>query len=86
MLEKVNFSANKAGLNSEFPIANPKLRNRVHPTSYQSLEQDGFMPFARVLAQSKTRKVSSKIWTRVADIVSYEDKRLIKRASRLIDL
>ena len=38
----------------------------------------GFMPFLRVLMLSETQKASSRIWTRVIDSISNDDKRHFK--------
>ena len=44
----------------------------------------GFMPFPRVLVQSETQIVSSRIWTQVADSISYDNDHYTKHASSII--
>ena len=42
------------------------------------------MPFSRALKESEMQTVSPRIWTRVADSISYDDNRYAKRTSLVI--
>ena len=76
---KVNFKRSLTGLNSEFLsprlVASPRLKNLVCPTIYPYLEGEiiGFIPFPRVLVLCNMQSVSSRIWTRVAVSISYDN-------------
>ena len=39
---------------------------------------DGFMPFQKILAWSKTQTTSSRTWTRVTDSIFNDDNRFAK--------
>ena len=51
---------------------------------YLSIDErsgEGFMPFPKVLVRSVTEIASSRIWTRAANFISYDDNLCAKRAS-----
>ena len=54
------------------PYNLPKVRKR----------RDGFMSFPKTLTLSGTQTVSSRVWTRVADLISYNDNRFAKNRKR----
>ena len=39
---------------------------------------DGFMPFPRALVQSKMKTASSRIWTQIANFISYDNNHYAK--------
>ena len=63
MWHKVNYKefsfSRELSLSYNLPIAEGKT--------------DGFLPFSRVLLRKETQTVSSKIWSRVDNSISYDD-------------
>ena len=53
------------------PVSIPRLNNPLCPL----LLTRAFMPLPRALTRSETQTDSSRIWTRVTDSISYNDKR-----------
>ena len=73
------FKRSLTGLNSEFSFS---LTSCLTPAEEHSLpyylpiaggRRIGFIPFPRVLVQCEMQSVSSRIWTRVAVFISYDD-------------
>ena len=56
-------------------VASPKLKNLVSPTILPIAGGRiiGFIPFPRLLVLCEMQSVSSRIWTRVAVSISYDD-------------
>ena len=53
--------------------------------TYNFGETDGFMHFPRELEGSETHTPSFRIWTLVADSISYDDNFYTKRASKFVE-
>ena len=56
-------------------VASPRLKNLVCPTILPIAGGRiiGFIPFLRVLVLCEMQSISSRIWTRVAVFISYDD-------------
>ena len=56
-------------------VASPRLKNLVCPTilAIAGGRIIGFIPFPRVLVKCEMQSVTSRIWTRVAVSISYDD-------------
>ena len=73
------FKRSLTGLNSEFSFSSTSCLNRAEEPSlpyYLPIAGRrifGFIPFPRVLVLCEMQSVSSRIWTRVAVFISYDD-------------
>ena len=71
------FKRSLTGLNSEFEfrlVASPRLKNSL--SYYLPIAKEiinGFISYPRVLVLCELQSVSSRIWTRVAMSISYDD-------------
>ena len=73
------FKRSLTGLNSEFSFSKTSCLNKAEEISlsyYLPIAGGriiGFIPFPRVLVLCEMQSVSSRIWTRVAVFISYDD-------------
>ena len=69
------FKRSLTGLNSEFSFSKTSCLTKAEESSLLIAGGRiiGFIPFSRVLAQCEMQSVSSRIWTRVAVSISYDD-------------
>ena len=83
---KVSFKLGTAGLNSEFSFSLTGCLIKTKDISlfyyfFRVSEGRGFMPFIKAFARREKETASSRIWTRVADSISYVDNHCTLHAS-----
>ena len=73
------FKQSLTGLNSEFSFSETSCLNKAEEPSlpyYLPIDRGriiGFIPFPRVLVLCEMQSISSRIWTRVAESISFDD-------------
>ena len=73
------FKRSTASLNSEFSFSQTSCRTNYEEPSLRFYlpiaggKIDGFMPLPTALSRSETQTTSCKIWTRIADFISYNE-------------
>ena len=84
MWHKIIFKPCKAGLNSEFSsswigcLTKAKELSLPYYLSIAGERTDGFMPFSRTLMLIEMQPTLSRIWTRVTESISADNKHLTK--------
>ena len=84
------FRQSKAELNSEFSFSKTSCLTMTIKSSlpyYLPIAEgrtDGFMPIPRVLVQNERQRAVFRIWTQVADFISYDNNLYTKHTSKNI--
>ena len=87
---KVNFKRSLTGLNSEFPFSKTSCLTKAKEPSMPDYlpkaegRTTGFIHLPRVLVVWEMQSVSSRIWTRVAEFISFDDNHYTTGTSNLM--